>query len=218
MKTKTIIFEYICNTQKRNLKIMKRLVRALVGILATIIIVILIERTMINFEFFPEDDTTTADSIAVAQSKQDSLVEKAKTAINPVIKAKDLLSIADNKQMEAGKIYKKEVSFEDSYMTNLVYKDTIPNYSDVITVSFDFENDDFYENVLFIVFDCLDNQSSKLIKRFYQPVSNVNRVKLNKGKLSDGLQTFRVGYFLKKEASKSRVIFYNKELKIYLEE
>ena len=188
---------------------MKGLLRALVGILATVVIIILIERTMVSFEFFPKEKIETGDA-----SQSDTLdADTLENVANQMIKGSDLMSLANGLTMKANKIYKKGIPLDDKYLVNITHSDTIHNYMNEVKIKFELEDNDLVNSIQFLVIDGFDTKNDKTYKQFYTPIAGTNILKL-KNNFTEGTHIFRVGYFFKRDVERKKYKFYHKEFNI----
>ncbi|MGB0863766.1 MAG: hypothetical protein ACPG19_16025, partial [Saprospiraceae bacterium] len=188
---------------------MKGLLRALVGILATIVIVVLIERTMVSFEFFPD----TESAVATVEKPDSLAADSLKEVKNQKIKGAKLMTLSDGTTAKANKIYKKSIPLDDKYLVNITHSDTIHNYMNEITIGFEFEEKDLMNSIQFLVIDGFDTKSDKTYKQFYKPISGINTLTL-KNNFTEGTHIFRVGYFFKRDVERKKYQFYHQEFKL----
>lgn len=188
---------------------MKGLLRALVGILATVVIIVLIERTMVSFEFFPKEKPETTDA-----SQSDTLAtDTLKKVENQTIKGAELITLSDGSMMKANKIYKKAIPLNDEYLVNITHSDTIHNYMNEIEIKFELADNDLVNSIQFLVIDGFDTKDDKTYKKFYTPITGKNTLNL-KNNFTEGTHIFRIGYFFKRDVERKKYKFYHKEFKI----
>ncbi len=196
---------------------MKRMFRAFLGIAATVLIIVFVERTMDVFEFFPEDKPIEIDS---ATTVLDSLTGQITTKIirNNALKGGIAISVFDDKQVKPNRVFnKKFIEKDDSQIINILHKNTIQDFNQSIDVSFEFDNPDLVENILFISLDNYNPKTEVVSKRFFEPQKGKNRVNIKNNFKEEGIYEFRLGYFLKKEALKKNPIFYSQKFKVVIE-
>lgn len=194
---------------------MKGILRAFLGIAATVLIIVFVERTMDVFEFFPEQTTeNTSDSTTALL---DSSANTAKVLKNKVIKGNELLTIEGEKKIKPNRLFKKKAQeVNGEYIVNIKARDTIPNYSKSINVAFEFENEDLIDNILMITLDNYNTKTDAINKRFFAPQKGINRLSI-KNNFTEGLYEFRLGYYLKKDAMNKFPLFYSKKFKVVIE-
>lgn len=200
---------------------MKQLIRAIIGIVATVIIIILVERTMDSFDFFPEaTHVETTDSLTTKTDSTSSTEDpqKPKTRFNAVIKANDYVKVKEGNTIKAKKVFKKliPVKDRDERMVNFEYSDTLyVDNDDKFKLAFGFSEPNFYDNVFMIALDGYDQVRDEHMDRFYAPQTGKNHLKI-KNTLQPGKHTFRVGYFLKRDAGKTNPQFFYRDFKVVI--
>jgi hypothetical protein len=192
---------------------MKGLLRALVGILATVVIIVLIERTMVSFEFFPKEEVEAANA-----SPSDTLAADTLSKVtNQTIKGNDLMKLSDDSMIKANKVYKKGIPLDDKYLINITHSDTIHNYMNEVEINFELKDNDLVKSIQFLVIDGFDTKNDKTYKKFYTPIAGKNQLSL-KNSFTEGKHIFRIGYFFKGDVERKTYKFYHKEFKILVVE
>ncbi len=198
---------------------MKRIIRASIGIGATIAIIFLVERTMDSFGFFDNvNPTDTTDSVQIdeaqlALEKQ----EKQRKKVNNVLKGDDVLDLGNNGEVIVKKIYKKNTFAPNSYMTNFEYpKDSaFTEVGQRIEVTFDLDEIES-DKILFLALEGYDNSTDKMKVKYFKPRSGSNRLRL-KTNFSIGSHKFRASYCYKGDAKKRTIRFYHEAFDVTVE-
>jgi hypothetical protein len=198
---------------------MKRIIRASIGIGATIAIIFLVERTMDSFGFFDNvNPTDTTDSIQVDEAQLEiERLEKQRKKVNDPLKGDDVLDLGDNGKVVVKKIYKKNTFAPSSYMTQFEYpKDTIfDESSQRIDVTFELDEIES-DKILFLALEGYDNSTDKMRVKYFKPRIGSNRLRL-KTNFSIGSHKFRASYCYKEDAKKRPIRFYHEAFDVTVE-
>lgn len=198
---------------------MKRIIRASIGIGATIAIIFLVERTMDSFGFFDNINADTTDSTQVhvdeAQLELEKL-EKQRKKVNDALKGDDVLEL-DDEQVIVKKIYKKNTFAPNSYMTNFEYpKDTVYNETgQLLDVTFDLDEIES-SKILFLALEGYDASTDKKRVKYFKPRIGSNRLRI-KTDFPIGTHTFRASYCYKEDAKKRTIRFYHEAFDVIVE-
>lgn len=194
---------------------MKRIIRATIGIGATIAIIFLVERTMDSFGVFdkPEEDTVAiaqADSIKAAAEQLAKIQEK----INDGLKGDDVIEIGDNSKT-VKRIYKNPFFLKDEQIETFQKPDSIPETKQVVEVTFDLD-ESLVDGIGFLFIEGFNMVSSKPKVRYFKPRIGLNRLRL-KTNFPVGKHKFQFGYCLKDDALKNTVRFYSKNFDVVID-
>ena len=196
---------------------MKRIIRASVGIGATIAIIFLVERTMDSFGFFDDIKSTDSTEIQVDEAQLEiERLEKQYKKVNDVLKGDDVLDLDDGKQVIVKKVYKKNQFTENQYKKFNYPKDTV--FSEVgqkIDVTLDLTEADV-NKILFLVLEGYDVAEAKLKVKYFKPRLGSNRLRI-KTNFSVGDHTYRASYCYKADAKKRIVQFHEQAFNVTVE-
>ena len=193
---------------------MKRIIRATIGIGATIAIIFLVERTMASFGFFdkPEEEIAAAKADSVATAKQE-LIELQKR-VNDVLKGDALIEVGE-KTRTVKRIYKNPIFAKDEYMHNFEHPDSTVEHKQVVEVTFELE-ESLVDEIGFLFIEGFNVIDSKPKVKYFQPRTGPNRLRV-KTNFPAGKHQFRAGYCLKSDALKNAVRFYSQSFDVVID-
>ena len=199
---------------------MKRIIRASIGIGATIAIIFLVERTMDSFGFFDNVSAEATDSTKIqvdqAQLELEKL-EKQRKKVNDALKGNDVLDLENGKQVVVKKIYKRITPAPNSYMKNFEYpKDSVfGEAGQRIDVTFDLDEIEV-NKILFLALEGYDTSTDQKKVKYFKPRIGSNRLRL-KTDFSIGTYKFMASYCYKNDAQERTIRFYHEAFDVKVE-